>query len=101
MHRLGLASCALLIAAGALVAAQSSQDAGGRRAGIVAVTSANGAALRSWDATVDAMSRSGELVLSRKRTDTVLAGRTHERYQQHVNASGSSGPRSPVRYRLA
>jgi thermolysin len=31
------------------------------------------------------MRRSGELVLSRTRTDTVLQGRTHERYQQYVN----------------
>jgi hypothetical protein len=75
----------VIVAAGALMAAQSSQPAGARRSGVVAVTSQNGALLRSWDATVDAMRRSGELVLSRSRADTVLPGRTHERYEQYVN----------------
>ncbi len=31
------------------------------------------------------MRRDGDLVLSRSRTDTVLTGRTHERFQQYVN----------------
>ena len=41
--------------------------------------------LRSWDATVDSLRRSGELTLIRTRADTVLRGRTHQRYQQYVN----------------
>jgi Zn-dependent metalloprotease len=51
----------------------------------VAVGVADGTLLRSWDATVDAMRRGGELVLTRTRTDTVLAGRTHERYEQYFH----------------
>jgi Zn-dependent metalloprotease len=84
MRHLSLASCVVLIGTGALLGAQSTQPTGTPRRGVVAATSDNAAALRSWDATVDSMSRSGELVLSRRRTDTVLAGRTHERYQQYV-----------------
>jgi bacillolysin len=84
MERRSLASCAVILAAGVIVAAQSPQP-GGRRSGVVAMTSQSGSALRSWDATVDAMRRNGELVLSRTRTDTVLAGRTHERFEQYVN----------------
>jgi thermolysin len=49
------------------------------------VSSQDGTLLRTWDATVDSMRRSGELVLTRTRTDTVLAGRTHERYEQYVH----------------
>jgi Zn-dependent metalloprotease len=84
MRDLSLASCVVLIGTGVLLGAQSTQPTGTPRRGVVAATSDNTAALRSWDATVDSMSRSGELVLSRRRTDTVLAGRTHERYQQYV-----------------
>ena len=85
MGQRGLASCAVIVAAGVLVAAQAPQEPGPRPAGAVAVTAQNAALLRSWDARVDAMRRSGELVLSRSRADTVLPGRTHERYQQYVN----------------
>jgi bacillolysin len=81
----GLASCVAIIAAGVIVAAEAPQTAGSRRTGIVAANARDGAQLRSWDATVDAMRRSGELVLSRTRADTVLPGRTHERYEQYVN----------------
>jgi bacillolysin len=84
MGRRGVASCVVMMAAGALVAARTPQDAGPQRTGTVAVTSQNGALLRSWDATVDTMRRNGELVLTRSRTDTVLSGRTHERYEQYV-----------------
>ena len=85
MGRRGLASCAAIVAAGVIVTAQSPQGTAGRRTGVVAVTSQTGALLRSWDTTVDAMRRSGELVLTRSRTDTLLSGRTHERFQQYVN----------------
>jgi thermolysin len=85
MVRRGLASCAAIITAGVVVAGQSPQGVPSRRAGVIAATSQNAALLRSWDATVDAMRRSGELVLTRSRTDTVLSGRSHERYAQYVN----------------
>ena len=74
-----------LVVAGVAVAAQSPQTGAPRQPRTVAVGVADGTLLRSWDATVDAMRRGGELVLSRTRTDTVLAGRTHERYEQYVH----------------
>jgi Zn-dependent metalloprotease len=85
MGRRGLASCAVLVVAGVAVAAQSSQTVAPRQTRAVAVGAADGTLLRSWDATVDAMRRGGELVLTRTRTDTVLAGRTHERYEQYFH----------------
>ena len=85
MGRRGLASCAVLVVAGVAVAAQSPQTGAPRQPRTVAVGVADGTLLRSWDATVDSMRRGGELVLSRTRTDTVLAGRTHERYEQYFH----------------
>ncbi len=85
MGRRGLASCAVLVVAGVAVAAQSPQTSAPRQTRAVAVGVADGTLLRSWDATVDAMRRGGELVLTRTRTDTVLAGRTHERYEQYFH----------------
>jgi bacillolysin len=85
MGRRGLASCAVIVAAGAVLAARAPQSTESRRPRIVAVSAADGTSLRAWDATVDSMRRSGELVLSRTRSDTLLAGRVHERYAQYVH----------------
>jgi bacillolysin len=85
MGRRGLASCAVIVAAGAVLAARAPQSTESRRPRIVAVSAADGTSLRAWDATVDSMRRSGELVLSRTRSDTLLAGRAHERYAQYVH----------------
>jgi bacillolysin len=85
MGRRGLASCAVIVAAGAALAARAPQSTESRRPRIVAVSAADGTSLRAWDATVDSMRRSGELVLSRTRSDTLLAGRVHERYAQYVH----------------
>jgi bacillolysin len=84
MGRVGLATCAVVIGAGVLVGARAPQSAGSQRFGHVSVSSYDAGLLRAWDATVDAMRRSGELVLTRTRTDTLLRGHTHERYQQYV-----------------
>ncbi len=40
--------------------------------------------LRTWDDRVNAMLRTNELALRTSRVDTVLEGRTHERYDQYV-----------------
>ena len=40
--------------------------------------------LRRWDAAVDRMVRTGELVVTSRRADRALAGRIHERLGQHV-----------------
>jgi len=84
MKRRALVLC-LVIAAAGIAAAQAPSRGGSPASGVIAVTSQNGALLRSWDATVESMRRSGDLVLSRTRADTVLPGRTHERYQQYSN----------------
>ncbi len=80
-----LASCAAVLAAGVLVAAQPPQAQPARRSGAIAITSQNRTLLRSWDATIASLRRNGDLTLVRSRNDTVLRGRTHERYQQYVN----------------
>ena len=73
MGRRGLVSFAVVVAAGVIAAAQAPQSGDRRLPRIVAAGSASGALLlRTLDATVDSMRRSGELVLSRTRTDTVL-----------------------------
>jgi Zn-dependent metalloprotease len=41
-------------------------------------------ALRQWDATVGAMTRAGTLILRKLRNDTVLEGRTHERFDEYA-----------------
>jgi len=46
------------------------------------VRARGGNAWRDWDASVDAMVRSGDLVLASRRPDTVLSGRMHERLAQ-------------------
>jgi len=84
MRRRGLVSC-LVVAAAGVLAAQAPARTGAAPAGIIAVTAQNTQLLRTWDATVEAMRRDGDLVLSRTRVDTVLSGRTHERYQQYFN----------------
>ena len=43
----------------------------------------SGSALRNWDGWIDAMVRSGDLVARSTQSDTMLAGRTHERLQQY------------------
>ncbi len=62
-----------LTPAGAVVHAQS------RLSTIAAVSSAD---LRSWDGAVNTMIRSGDLALRLERADTLIPGRTHERYTQ-------------------
>jgi len=73
--------CAAMLAAGALVSAQSAQTPV-RREGSIAVTAQSPALLRSVDLMVDSMRRSGELSVRKVRQDTLMAGRSHERYDQ-------------------
>jgi len=57
----------------------------GQQAGPVLVRAGYGAALRDWDAWIDAMVRSGELVAAPPEPDTMLAGRSHERLRQYYH----------------
>jgi Zn-dependent metalloprotease len=50
--------------------------------GATAIAATDGSSLRSWDSTVDAMLRSGELRPRRIDADAQLAGRTHDRMEQ-------------------
>jgi thermolysin len=50
--------------------------------GATTIAATDGSSLRSWDSSVDAMLRSGELRPRRIDPDAQLAGRTHERMEQ-------------------
>ena len=47
------------------------------------MTTQDRSALRTWDATVDRLIRAGELVVRKVRSDTMIEGRSHERYDQY------------------
>ena len=72
-----------------LLAAQN--PAAQRRSGLVAVTSQDRGALREWDGTLDAMVRSGELTTRIVRQDTLMEGRSHQRYDQYVDGIRVAG----------
>jgi bacillolysin len=72
---------AVAAAMAALLAARSGVVHAQLNATTVAATT--GATLRSWDASVDAMLRTGELQARRVDADVQLAGRTHERMNQY------------------
>jgi bacillolysin len=80
-RRVVMAATAVL--AGVLLSSQ--HPAAQRRSGLVAVNSQDRAGLREWDGAVDAMVRSGELASRLVRQDTVLQGRSHQRYDQYVD----------------
>ncbi len=49
---------------------------------VSAIAAVSAGDLRAWDGTVNTMVRRGDLVLRLEREDTLVAGRTHERYTQ-------------------
>jgi bacillolysin len=72
-----------LVASGLIV--RGEQPADGPRRSRIAATMQSRSTLRSWDTTIDSMRRSGELVLRKVRTDTLINGVTHERYDQYAS----------------
>lgn len=78
--RFRLRSSSLVLVTAALVLALASPARSQGRATAVAATSLSD--LRGWDTTVTNMARSGELQLRRTDPDTLIAGRTHERFDQ-------------------
>jgi Zn-dependent metalloprotease len=80
-RRVAIAAAAM--AAGVCLLSQ--HPAAQRRSGVVAVTAQDRAGLRDWDGTIDAMVRSGELASRLVRQDTVLQGRSHQRYDQYAD----------------
>ena len=66
--------------------ATTGRDAASQETGAVSVTAGHAAgldALRQWDATVDSMARTGELVAVSRLADPSIDGRTHEYLAQH------------------
>ena len=62
------------------------QDARSQESGVLTVAAGHAMdpdGLRRWDATVDGMARSGDLVATSHLNDPSLAGRTHEYLAQH------------------
>ena len=79
------AICAVTLATSGTLLAQSGASPRNTTARAISVTAQDRAALRSWDTTVDHLVRDGELVVRKVRTDTVMEGRTHERYDQYYH----------------
>ena len=76
----------LLIVIGAVAVLPAQSPAPPRSAsGLIAVTTQNGALLRNWDASIDRMVRAGDLARRKVMSDTLLEGRSHERYDQYVD----------------
>src|SRR4029450_11181032 len=80
---------ALATAAIALITSSPPLRGQGPRLRQIAAVSASD--LRSWDGQVDRRIRSRELELRLEREDTLIAGRSHTRYQQTVNGVPSFG----------
>ena len=85
MRRLWPGLFLAVLAAGTLLAAQAPQGGAARRGRTIAAGSRDIVLLRNFNMTVDAMRRSGELVVRKIRTDTMISGRVHERYDQYAN----------------
>src|SRR5215813_668815 len=89
MGRRGVTGMTMVLGVAWLLAAQN--PAAQRRSGLVAVTSQDRGALREWDGTLDAMVRSGELTTRIVRQDTLMEGRSHQRYDQYVDGIRVAG----------
>ena len=79
--RLAIASALVGVA---LMAAE--QDAASQESAVLSVSAGHAAGvdeLRQWDATIDGMARTGELVVMSHLSDASLEGRTHEYLAQH------------------
>jgi bacillolysin len=74
-----------LIAAAATALITSSPPLRGQETRLQQIAAVTPSDLRSWDGQVDRMIRSRELELRLEREDTLIAGRSHTRYQQTVN----------------
>ena len=74
-----------LMAAAATALITSSPPLRGQETRLQQIAAVTPSDLRSWDAQVDRRIRSRELELRLEREDTLIAGRSHTRYQQTVN----------------
>jgi bacillolysin len=75
--------CFATLGASASLLAQGGAAARNTTVRSISVTAQDRGALRTWDSTVDSLVRQGELVVRKVRTDTMIEGRSHERYDQY------------------
>ena len=83
MSRGQWAVCVAMLGAGATLLAQGGAAARSTTVRSISATTQDRGALRTWDSTVDGLVRQGELVVRKVRTDTMIEGRSHERYDQY------------------
>src|SRR4029453_16875387 len=77
------AICVAMLAASAALLAQGGAAPPNTTVRSIGVTTQDRSALRTWDVTIDGLVRQGELVVRKVRTDTLIEGRSHERYDQY------------------
>ncbi len=83
MSRGHWAVCVAMLVASATLLAQGGTAARNTTVRSISATLQDRGALRTWDSTVDSLVRQGELVVRKVRTDTMIEGRSHERYDQY------------------
>lgn len=83
MSRGHWAVCVAMLLASATLLAQGGTAARNTTVRSISATLQDRGALRTWDSTVDGLVRQGELVVRKVRTDTMIEGRSHERYDQY------------------
>ena len=83
MSRGHWAVCVAMLVASATLLAQGGTAARNTTVRSISATLQDRGALRTWDSTVDGLIRQGELVVRKVRTDTMIEGRSHERYDQY------------------
>ena len=83
MSRGHWAVCVAMLGASATLLAQGGTAARNTTVRSISATPQDRGALRTWDSTVDGLVRQGELVVRKVRTDTIIEGRSHERYDQY------------------
>jgi Zn-dependent metalloprotease len=83
MSRGHWAVCAATLCASATLLAQGGAPQRNTTVTSISATTQDRAALRTLDATIDRLVRQGELVVRKVRVDTMMEGRSHERYDQY------------------
>jgi thermolysin len=77
------AVCVATLCASATLLAQGGASQRNTTVTSISATTQDRAALRTLDASIDRLVRQGELVVRKVRVDTMMEGRSHERYDQY------------------
>ena len=83
MSRGHWAICVAMLAASATLLAQGGASPRNTTVRAISATTQDRSALRTWDVTIDGLVRQRDLVVRKVRTDTLIEGRSHERYDQY------------------